>query len=93
MVPAFTFLLGMDQKAAVATSMAVIAPTALLAISKFAGAGLVHWQIAVPVMIGSILTTYFATDWLKDLSNQTLTKIFAIAMISIGVLMLFRKDG
>ncbi len=40
MVPAFVLLLGMEQKQAVATSLAVIAPTAIVAIARIsAGPG------------------------------------------------------
>ena len=34
MVPAFAYLLWMEQKAAIATSMAVIVPTSLIAIAN-----------------------------------------------------------
>lgn len=91
MVPAFVYFLGMDQKAAVATSMAVIAPTAAMAIFKFTGNGLVEWKIMIPTAIGAIVAAYFGADYMKSLSNDVLTKIFAGVLILIGVLMLFAK--
>lgn len=92
MVPAFTFFLGMEQKAAVATSMAVIVPTAIMAITRFSQAGLVQWNIFLPTAIGAVATAWLATGWLKKLTNDQLTKIFAVMMILIGIFMLLRKN-
>ncbi len=92
MVPAFVYLLGMEQKAAVATSMAVIVPTALMAMSRYSQAGLIQWNIFWPTAIGAVVTAYFATGWLKKLSNDQLTKIFAVVMIIVGVSMFIRKS-
>lgn len=92
MVPAFVFLLGLEQKAAVATSMAVIVPTSLMAIARFQQAGLVQWKLFWPTALGAIIAAYLATGWVKKLSNDQLTKIFAVLMILVGISMLFRKS-
>lgn len=91
MVPAFVMLLGVDQKTAIATSLAVIAPTAVMTILKHQGNGLVNWQLFLPTAIGACLFAYFAADWVKTLSNETLTRIFGGVMIAIGCYMLLRK--
>ena len=36
-------------------------------------------------------TAYLATGWLKKMSNDQLTKVFAVLMILVGVSMLFKK--
>ena len=92
MVPAFVYFLGMEQKAAVATSMAVIVPTSLMAIARFSQAGLVQWNIFWPTAIGAVLTAWLATGWLRKLSNEQLTKIFAVLMIAVGITMLLKKS-
>jgi hypothetical protein len=91
MVPAFAYLLGIEQKAAIATSMAVIVPTSLIAIARFQQAGLVQWQIFWPTALGAIFAAYFATGWVRKLSNDQLTKVFAVLMILVGISMLFKK--
>jgi len=88
MVPAFVFLMALDQKSAVATSLAVIIAVSLVATLKYQAASLVKWHIVLPVMIGAVVTTWFAADWLKVLSNDVLTRGFAILMIAVGVRML-----
>ena len=92
MVPAFVYLLGMDQKHAVATSLAVIAPTALMAITKFTSQNWVQWKVFWPTAVGAVIAAYFAADYMKKLSNLQLTRIFAIVMICIGITMLFKKS-
>ena len=89
MVPGFIFLFALDQKSAVATSLAVIIVVSLVATTKYASASLVKWQVVLPVMIGAIATTWVAADWLKLLSNEFLTRSFAILMIVVGIRMLF----
>ena len=91
MVPAFVFLLALDQKSAVATSLAVIIAVSLVATAKYSAASLVKWQIVLPVMLGAVVTTWLATDWLKHLSNDALSRIFAILMIVVGIRMLWGK--
>ncbi|MDF2376700.1 MAG: sulfite exporter TauE/SafE family protein [Verrucomicrobiales bacterium] len=91
MVPAFTYVLGMEQKAAIATSMAVIVPTSLMAIYRFNDMGQIQWNLAWPVALGAVLAAWFATGWVKQLGNDQLTKIFAVLMIAVGISMLFKK--
>lgn len=91
MVPAFVYLLGLDQKTAIATSMAVIVPTSLMAIGRFQQMGAVNWSLFWPTAIGAVLAAWLATGWVKQLSNEQLTKIFAVLMIAVGISMLFKK--
>ena len=91
MVPAFTYLLGLEQIAAIATSMAVIVPTSILAILRFNEMGAVQWHLFWPTAIGAVAAAWFATGWVKQLSNDQLTKIFAVLMILVGISMLFKK--
>lgn len=91
MVPAFVLLMALDQKSAVASSLAVIIAVSLVATAKYSAASLVKWQVVLPVVIGAVATTWLATDWLKHLSNDVLTKVFAILMILVGIRMLFVK--
>jgi hypothetical protein len=46
MVPAFVFFLKLPQKTAVATSLAIIIPTALMATTQNARSGFVDWKVA-----------------------------------------------
>ena len=88
MVPAFVMMLGLDKKTAIATSMAVIVPTAIAATSQHYKNGLIDWKIAVATAIAATLTSYFVADTIKAFRSETLTRIFAVAIIVFGVIML-----
>ncbi|MBK8091780.1 MAG: sulfite exporter TauE/SafE family protein [Verrucomicrobiaceae bacterium] len=89
MVPAFVLLLDMPQKTAVATSLAIIIPTALMATTQNARAGLVNWQVVLYTAIASSILAYFGAGWLKRLSNETLSQGFGVLLIIFGIRMLW----
>ncbi len=88
MVPAFTMFLGLPHKVAVATSMAVIVPTALAAVSQHIKNDFVDWRVFMSTAIAASLMSFIAADYVKKLSNETLTRVFAVVIIVIGVKML-----
>jgi uncharacterized membrane protein YfcA len=91
MVPFFVLLLGMPHKTAVATSLAAIVLTALLASVRNHTNHFIDWRIAIAAGVAGALVAWFAADALKHLSNATLTRIFAVLLIGVGVRMLFQK--
>ena len=91
MVPAFTMALGMDQKHAVATSMAAVVVTAVVATANnMRSDGLIDWKTVAIVAISAAVFSWLGSDWMKELSSQTLTKIFGVLMIAVGLKMLWR---
>ncbi len=87
MVPAFVMLLKMDQKSAVATSLAAVIFTAIFTTMKNHSNGLIVWKVAIPAgMIGG-LVGWLAADALKKLQDVTLTRIFACVIIILGIQM------
>ncbi|MDZ4288529.1 MAG: sulfite exporter TauE/SafE family protein [Prosthecobacter sp.] len=90
MVPAFVFLLAMPQKMAVATSLAVIIPTAIMATTQNAKNDFVSWKVAIVTALSASLFAYFGAGWLKSMSNETLTRIFGCVLLIFGVRMLLQ---
>lgn len=91
MVPAFTLGLQMDQKNAVATSMAAVVITALVATANNARTpGLIDWKMVAIVAVSAALASWFGSDWMKMMSSATITKIFGVLMIAVGVRMLWK---
>jgi uncharacterized membrane protein YfcA len=90
MVPFFHGLLGLSQKQAVATSLAVIIPTAIVATVKNATSSppLVAWQIVLAASAGAAITAWLASGWMQSLSNETLRRIFAVLLIVVGTKLL-----
>ena len=84
MVPAFVFALGLDQTHAIATSLAVIVPTAVVASARYSLSNLIDWRIAAFATVGAVLVAFKATEWMKSMTNPTLIRIFGILLIIVG---------
>lgn len=93
MVPAFMAFLGLKFKAAAATSLAVMLTTAAVATIRYGKQGMIDWKIAGVAAVGAMVAAYFGTDLMKQLSNQTLTRMFAVFMIAMGVRLLLHKEA
>lgn len=94
MVPAFTAALGMEHKNAIATSLAVIVITALVATINNARPqtiAQIDWRIVAIAAAGAAIASWWGTDLMHQLRTPILTKIFAITLIVFGVKMLITK--
>ena len=98
MVPVFTQLIGMTQKQAVTTSMAVIIFTALSStLSNMRapmpdGQSLIQWPVVWSAAIASTIAAWFMSDIMRSMADATLTRIFAIFVIISGTWMLLTAD-
>lgn len=91
MVPAFVAAFGLEQKQAVATSMAAIIFTAIAATANNARAGgLVDWRVVVAVGLVSSVAAWFGSDLMRSMSNHTLTRIFGCVLLAFGARMLWK---
>ncbi len=93
MVPAFVLLLALPQKHAVATSLAIIIPTAIMATVQNAKSDYIHWKLVLITSISAATFAYFGAGWLKNLSNDALTRGFGIVLVVFGVKMLLQGKG
>lgn len=89
MVPAFVTLLELPQKTAVATSLAIIIPTALMATTQNARHGLVDWRVAAITAISASIFAYFGSGWMRSMSNESLTRVFGAVLLIFGARMLW----
>ncbi len=85
LVPFFVAAIGLEQKNANATSLAVIILTAIAGTIRSSGNNLINWQIVLFTGIPAAIISYFAADYLKNLSNIFLTRLFAILIIVVGI--------
>lgn len=93
MVPAFVMILGMGQKSAIASSLAVIVITSLTGTLNHMTSDekLIDWKIVAITGVGAIVAAWFGTDLMKSLSSPALTKVFGVTVIAFGILMLLKK--
>jgi len=92
MVPAFVAFLGMAQKSAVATSLAVVVVTSVVSTTNhIRGGNLIDWKIVAMVGVASAIAAWYGTDLMRSLSNQTLSRIFGVVLVGVGVKMLIKN--
>lgn len=90
LVPAFKAM-GIGHKTAVASSLAVIIPTALVATFSNHQSGLVDWRLVGAVSLGAVIAAFFGTGLMQSLSNPVLTKGFALLLLLTGLKMLLTR--
>jgi len=90
MVPAFTQILGIEHKQAVATSLAIIIITALVATTNNTRSGLVDWRIVACAALGAAAASWWGTDLMQSLQSTTLNRIFGITLLIFGLKMLVK---
>ncbi|VAV94747.1 hypothetical protein MNBD_ACTINO02-2273 [hydrothermal vent metagenome] len=86
-VPGLVVVLGLSQHVAQGTSLAVIAPTALIATIVHHRGGRVMWSIAIPVSIGAAVGAYVGASFALTLEGPVLEKMFAVVLAALSVLM------
>ncbi len=80
MVPGFSFLLGVEIHAAVATSLLVMIPSAGIATVQHALAGNTHWEFVLPLALGIVLGAQIGPRIAQKLPQRALRRIFSLAL-------------
>jgi len=92
MVPIFTNVLGLGQKQAVATSLAVIiviSLTATILNYRATHSGpLINWTVFGFASLGAVLASMYGTGLMQGMKDELLTRIFALCLIAFGVIKL-----
>ncbi|MBT7970242.1 MAG: sulfite exporter TauE/SafE family protein [Verrucomicrobia bacterium] len=92
MVPAFVIALGMGQKTAVATSLAVVVVSGFSGtVNNAVNSDLIQWKVVAVAAVGAAVASWYGADLMRSLSNLQLQKGFAILLIVVGVRMLLMK--
>ena len=91
-VPALIWLVGMDQHRAQGTSLgALLAPVGLLAFWEYYRKGNADIRVAALLAVGFVAGSYFGADWAQAMPILLLRRIFAVAMVGVGVAMFFGR--
>lgn len=92
MVPAFVFALGMAQKTAVATSLAVVVVSGLSGtLNNFTKSDLIDWRVVGVTAVGAAVASWYGADLMRSLSNAQLQKGFGVLLVVVGARMLLMK--
>lgn len=92
-IPSLVFLLGASQYQAQGTSLMVFTlPVFLLAVINYARQGQVNYRYAMVLVIFFIAGSYFGSKIALHLPSATLTRIFGILLIAMGIRMVLIKQ-
>lgn len=91
MVPAMVYLLGMDIKLAVGTSLAVIIPTAFSGTFKHYQLGNVDWKVALSIVPMAMVGSYLGAWITSEIASATLKRVFGGFLLFVGFRLLLAK--
>jgi uncharacterized protein len=91
-VPVLVLIFGLSQKTAQGTTLALLVPPiGILAAWTYYKQGYVDFPVAGLICIGFIFGGLIGARFATSISNQTLEKIFGIALLIISIKMIFSK--
>ena len=91
-VPALVFLFGMSQHNAQGTTLALLVPPiGILGAWTYYKAGYVDIKIAALVAAGFFAGSLFGSRIATNVSETTLERIFGVALVLIGIKMIFGR--
>ncbi len=93
MVPALMLTLGLDIRAAVATSLFIMVPSAALATSRHALAGNTHWSLALPLIAGLLVGAQLGPRLGGKLPRRRLRQLFALVLLYAAANMILKGLG
>ena len=88
MVPAMVFLMQMDAKVAVATSLTVIVPTALAGSLMNHSFGRIDWKVGLALIPLAVVGGLAGTWFKEQISSATLKQAFGGFLILVGIRLL-----
>lgn len=89
LVPAMVLLIGFGQHRAQATSLAAIVPSAAVGAFIFGRADSVDLLAAAVLVVGSLLGVQAGARVMHRMSDQRLTRVFAIFLLVVALGMIF----
>lgn len=91
-VPTLTWL-GLTQVHAEASSLLAIIPTVLVGVWRQQRQGLVRWQSAAVIGLGSVGATVGGAQVAESLPESTLRKLFACLLLGVAAQIAWRARG
>lgn len=91
-VPALIYLLNFSQHQAQGTSLMVLLfPVGIFAVVNYYRAGFIDWRIALLLMAGVVVGSYFGSKLSIALPADTLKRIFGFFILLVGLKMVLGR--
>lgn len=88
LVPAFIYVLNMNQKEARATSIACILPMVITTSIFYAKSNYIDWNIGIECAIGGIIGGFFGANFLNKVPDYILKISFIVFILYIALKMI-----
>jgi hypothetical protein len=90
MVPAMNLVLGIDIVSAVATSLFVMGPPALIGSIQHGFLGNLHWEYALPLLLGVMIGAQLGPLATARLPKKRLRQFFGIVVLGVAINMIWK---
>lgn len=90
-VPALVYLVGQTPQAAVTTSLAIVGANSMVGAMFHSSHGKLDWKVALVFGSAGMLVSYLSANISRQISPELLLVIFALLMVGIGLMLLFRR--
>lgn len=91
-IPALRKFSNIPMKQIMPTSLGVIAIISTFSLILFILTGRLMWNIAIPFTLGSVIGMLIANHFRSKINNHKITKIFAIFLVIIALLLIFKAS-
>ena len=90
-VPVLVYLIGQTPQVAVTTSLVIVGANSLMGAYFHRAQGTLNWRVALIFGGVGMVSAYLTASMSNELSPQLLMVLFAILMLMVGGLLLFRR--
>ncbi len=90
-VPALVYLVGQNPRAAVTASLVIVGANSFSGMLFHRKQGTLNWKVALTFGGAGMAMAYLAAKWSKAFAPTTLMILFALLMLVVGALMIWRK--
>lgn len=91
-VPLLILLCRLDAHVAIGTSLAVIVPTAIVALVTHHGGGMVNWRFAACLAVLAVIGAWLGARLSLQTDAALLRRLFALLLIGISLKLFFMKS-
>lgn len=85
LVPAFVYILKMDEKTSRATSILCVLPMVIVTAIFYNNSHFIDWNIAIRCALGGIIGAIIGTKMLKKIPDKYLKILFIIFLLYAGI--------
>lgn len=91
-VPALIAFSGMGMQRAIGTSLLIITLISFTGIvTQLASGGTIPWSVTIPFLLGSVAGLFAGTALARRLAGPHLQRVFAAAVVAVGVFVIVRN--